>query len=96
MCASFFAIGETTCPEMVLFTDAGCIWTDEISAEVGVRQGVATEAVCVTDDSVRVDNVLVETCSVECGSELENCRIVAMRSIVASVLRRVPTFTHYS
>jgi hypothetical protein len=50
---------------MVLFTVVGCIWADEVSAEVGVRQGVDADAVCVTIDSVFVVNVVVAICSVE-------------------------------
>ena len=59
------AIGETTWPEMVLFTVVGCIGVEELSADVGVRQGVDADAVCVTIDSVFVDNVAVAACSVE-------------------------------
>ena len=50
---------------MVPFTVVGCIWTDEVSAGVGVRQGVDADAVCVTIDSVCVVNVVVAICSVE-------------------------------
>jgi len=50
---------------MVLFTVVGCIGIEELSADVGVRQGVDADAVCVTIDSVFVDNVAVAACSVE-------------------------------
>ena len=59
------AIGETTWPEIVRFTVVGCIWADEVSAGIGVRQGVDADAVCVTIDSVFVVNVAVAICSVE-------------------------------
>ena len=89
--ASFFSIGETICPEIVLFTDVGCIWTEEVSADVGIRQGVDTEAACGTIDSVFADNVPGETCSVELMTELEDCRTDRMRSNKTSVFRHFST-----
>ena len=59
------AIGETTWPEIVRFADVGWIWAEEMSAGLGVRQGVDTDAVCVTIDAVFVVNVVVAACSVE-------------------------------
>jgi hypothetical protein len=58
-------MGETTWPEIVRFTDAGCIWVEEISAWVAVRQGVDTDVACVIVVVVFVVSVVVAVCSVE-------------------------------
>ena len=73
-----------------------------MSAGEGERQGEPGEAWFGSGDTpmlwgvLRVASGEVEICSAECGSEPGNCRMVAMRSSDASVLRRFPTFTHYS